>query len=278
MMPLIQPPNSLKALEKRISNDVGGLPIPTARNIKTVSMVALAQMMPPGAIKGGTAMKIRLGERGRHSLDIDVVRAQGRAEFETTLAENLEKGWGGFTGTVSRKKSNAAPDGVPVEYLMIPYRVKLFYKGSHWRTIDLEVGHDELGDTRDFELKMDTAITDLFNRLGLPVPDPVPLLAAKHQIAQKIHGASNEVHLRPHDLVDLQLLITLEHVDLTEVRAICERLFPYRKRQAWPPLVTMKGVDLNKLYEEASHGMGVLPDLPQAVSWTNSLIEQIKKS
>jgi len=277
-MSQILPPNSLKSLEKRISNDAGGQPIPTAKNTKTVAMVALSQMMPPGAIKGGTAMKIRLGDRGRFSLDIDVARAQAEAEFETTLPENLEKGWGGFTGTMSRNKSAAAPAGVPAPYIMIPYKVKLFYKSSHWRTVDLEVGHDELGDTRDYELKMDSAITDLFERLGLSAPDPAPVLATKHQVAQKIHGASNEVHHRPHDLVDLQLLITHETVDLAEVREICERLFPFRKRQSWPPVVTMSGPELDSLYLTASEDMSVVPDLLEAVAWANSLIATIVKS
>ena len=213
IMSQILPPNSLKSLEKRISNDAGGQPISTARNTKTVAMVALSQMMPPGAIKGGTAMKIRLGDRGRFSLDIDVARAQAEAEFETTLAENLEKGWGGFTGTMSRNKSAA-----------------------------------------------------------------VPVLATKHQIAQKIHGASNQVHHRPHDLVDLQLLITHETVDLAEVREICERLFPFRKRQSWPPVVTMSGPELDSLYLTASEDISVLPDLLEAVAWANSLIATIVKS
>lgn len=277
-MSQIEPPNSLRALEKRISNDADGSPITTAKNTKTLSMIVLAQMMPPGAIKGGTAMKIRLGDRGRFSLDIDVARAQATAEFERTLAENLETGWADFSGTVSRKRGAANPDGIPVEYIMIPYRVKLFYKGSHWRTVDLEVGHDELGDTEDFELRMDPAIIDLFNRLGLPSPDQVPLLAVKHQVAQKIHGASNEIHHRPHDLVDLQLLIKHVAVNLPEVREVCVQLFPFRKRQSWPPVVTMAGDDLNTLYTEASDGMNVLPNLPEAVTWANSLIDQIEKS
>ena len=223
-------------------------------------------------------MKIRFGEHGRFSLDIDVARAQATEEFEAKLSENLSLGWGNFTGTVMRNKKAAKPEGIPMEYIMIPYKVKLSFNSVHWRTIDLEVGHDELGDTEDFELKMDPAISELFNRLGLPTPGEVPLLAVKHQIAQKIHGASNEVHKRPHDLVDLQIIMTNEKVDLVEVKEVCERLFPFRKRQTWPPVVEMSGEEMKNLYLEAATDMGVLSDLRQAVDWANELITKIVNS
>jgi hypothetical protein len=77
-----QLPNSLRTLEKRIYNEAGGNTNEITKISKTVSMVALAQMMPPGAIKGGTAMKIRFGAHGRFSLDIDVARAQATKELQ----------------------------------------------------------------------------------------------------------------------------------------------------------------------------------------------------
>jgi len=59
-------------------------------------------------------------------------------------------GWNGFTGRVVRKEP-AKPHGVPGEYIMQPFEVKLAHKGKSWITVPLEVGHDEIGDTASFD-------------------------------------------------------------------------------------------------------------------------------
>ena len=140
--------------------------------------------------------------------------------------------------------------------------------------VTLEVGHDELGDTTDAQLRMAKEITDLFIAVGLPAPAPVALLAPRHQIAQKLHAASSAGSERAHDLVDLQLLVFSESVDYAEVRATCEQLFPYRKRHAWPPTV-VANENWDTLYLEAADGMNVLPSVGAAVTWVNELIERI---
>lgn len=269
-------PKTLNALKKKISNASGGEP-QTHKNARLMSMVVLTQMMPSGAIKGGTAMKIRMGiATTRFSLDLDVAREQDLTDFIDELEANLKAGWNNFTGTLEAG-TKANPKSVPPEYVMRPYKVKLRYKGSEWLNVSLELGHDELGDTSDAEMRMAPEIADLFMAVGLPAPMPVALLAPKHQIAQKLHAASSVGSERAHDLVDLQLLLSTESVNWAEVRVTCERLFPYRKRQEWPPIV-VTNQNWDTLYLEAAEGMDVLPSVHEAVDWTNRLIERINSA
>lgn len=266
-------PKTINALKKKIYNASGGEP-QAHKNARLMSMVVLSQMMPAGVIKGGTAMKIRMGvTTTRFSLDLDVARKNDLADFFDELEVNLKAGWNNFTGIV-QVGSKSTPKEVPPEYVMQPYRVKLRYKGSEWMNVILEVGHDELGDTSDAQMQMAQQVTDLFIAVGLPTPAPVALLAPKHQIAQKLHAVSAVGRERAHDLVDLQLLVFNERVDYPEVRTVCERIFPYRKRQAWPPKV-VANENWDSLYLEAAEGMDVLPSVDEAVTWANELIERI---
>lgn len=268
-------PLSVKKLERTVAMHAGEEAM-AQRHLKLMAMVVVAQMMPAGAIKGGTAMKIRMGHRTRTSLDLDVARAMDLEVFVEELQEKLRAGWHGFTGVLVAERQ-AKPDGVPTRYVMSPFRVKLSYMGSSWRSVTLEVGHDELGDTLEAEMKMDSEIIELFARAGLPDPQPVALLAPKHQIAQKLHAASGTASERAHDLVDLQLLIGSESLDLAEVKGVCIRLFSYRRLQTWPPTI-VENENWDSLYIEAADGIEVLPTVSEAVQWANDLIAEINAS
>ena len=57
-----------------------------------------------------------------------------------------------------------------------------------------------------------------------------------------------------------------------------ERLFAYRKRQAWPPTI-VAGPEWSSAYEAALETMqdrsGILPTIDEAVAWANDLIARI---
>jgi len=80
---------------------------------------------------------------------------------------------------------------------MKPFDVKLAYRGRSFMTVPLEVGHDEIGDT---ELALAPDIQGLFETLGLLIPEPVPVLATHHQVAQKLHACTAVGSERAHDL------------------------------------------------------------------------------
>ena len=127
------------------------------------------------------------------------------------------------------------------------------------------------------ELEISQELVELFTVIGLAAPAPVPLLAVKYQIAQKLHASSAPSSTRAHDLVDLQLLINIKPIDLVELKVLCIKLFKYRKEHDWPPVITINK-DWETLYGEAAHNVGVLDDVASAVVWVNELIQHIDKT
>lgn len=274
------PPN-LRSLEKRIGNFARSQARPVRRVQRAVANTIVGQMLPPGVVKGGTAMKLRVGEAAsRFNPDLDAARSADLSldDYLTELGDQLAAGWGGFTGAVE-PLDPPQPEGVPAEYVMQPFEIRLAYKGRHWLTVSFELGRDEIGSTRQHELRVADDIVELFAVLGLDKPDPVPVLALDHQIAQKLHACTavnsrtggNE---RAHDLVDLQILVQEEPVDLAAVAVTAQRLFAARRGHRWPPtVVAYDGWDT--LYAEAADGLDVIGNVTDAIVWVNDFIVRI---
>ena len=100
-------------------------------------------------------------------------------------------------------------------------------------------------------------------------------MRADHQVAQKLHAASDEGSERARDLVDLQLLDKGEDLDLAQVKATCVRLFEYRRQQPWPPTV-VAGDGWDTLYEAAVEDVDALPEVGAAVAWVNEFVARIE--
>lgn len=96
----------------------------------------------------------------------------------------------------------------------------------------------------------------------------------EYQVAQKLHGATVPGSRRAHDLVDLQLIMSNGDVDLALVHDLCRKLFKYRKVHEWPSKV-VKGESWADIYSAQSRGIDVLPNVDEAIDWTNELIERI---
>ncbi len=241
---------------------------------RLLANAVVAQMLPEGAVKGGSALKLRFGASAtRFSKDLDTARVSDIKQYMESLADALEAGWNGFTGVLV-ERSQATPKGVPRSYVMQPFDVKLSYNGKSWMTVILEVGHNEIGDAEGPDMVVPRKLSDLFERLGFPPLDPMPLMRLPFQVAQKLHGVTEEGSSRAHDLVDLQIQLAEGEVDLAETKEICIRLFRYRKLQSWPPTV-IKGEGWDSLYDEAAAGLCVLPTIDGAIDWTNELIARI---
>jgi hypothetical protein len=272
------PPSNLRSLTTRIDNLAREQGRSVRRIQRAVANTVVGQMLPPGVVKGGTAMKLRVGEAGsRFTPDLDVARAASLTleDYLGELSDRLAEGWGGFTGTVT-ELDGPQPTGVPEEYVMQPFEIRLAYRSRHWLTVPFELGRDEIGSTSREELRLADDIVEMFETLGLDRPAPIPLLAIDHQVAQKLHACTsvnpktggNE---RAHDLVDLQILEQEEEIDFATLGATAERLFAARRSHPWPPtVVAYEG--WATIYAEAADGLEVIDNVDDAVEWANDFI------
>ena len=267
------PPPNRQSLETRLRN-LEGADAAVQRRRTTMSLVVVGQMLPEGAIKGGSAMALRFGRGSRFTRDVDAARVQPLAQFRADFEESLAAGWAGFTGRLVERAA-PSPVGVPAGYVMQPFEVKLDYLGQSWCTAKFELGHNEIGDADEPEYRLADDLVGLFTELGLPAPRPVPVMQADHQIAQKLHAASCPGSDRARDLVDLQLLDAGEDLDLGTVAATCERLFSYRQQQQWPPTLTV-GEGWDELYRAAADGLDVHASAGEAVVWVNEFVKRIE--
>ena len=86
--------------------------------------------------------------------------------------------------------------------------------------------------------------------------------------------ATSPGNQRAHDLIDLQLIAARTPLDLPRIRALCVRLFDYRRMQPWPPRIeALPGWD--DIYRSRSAGLPVLPTVDEAVAWANALVAKI---
>ena len=266
-------PNSMHKLDNAIRKMAAG----DKAYVNVRSLIANAivgHMLPDGVVKGGTSLKIRFGDAAtRYTTDLDAARGKDLEEFTNLLDKALAEGWQGFTGRVVPREP-AHPERVPESYVMQPFDVKLSYLSKAWCTVALEVGHNEIGDAEASEYIVPTEANSYLERLGFPAIGPVACIPLHHQIAQKLHGASEPGSKRVHDLIDLQLIDKGGSVDWARTRQTCERLFAYRKKQAWPPTIVI-GTDWEALYREQRGSLDVVESAAEAVNWANVLIARV---
>ena len=112
-------PNSRRNLDIAIERVAGRSPaFVQARTLMADAVVA--QMLPDGAVKGGSALKLRFGDAGtRFSEDLDTARASDIGEYIGALNAALEEGWQGFIGTAVRREP-ATPTGVASSHRRLP--------------------------------------------------------------------------------------------------------------------------------------------------------------
>jgi predicted nucleotidyltransferase component of viral defense system len=270
---MIAKPNSRRNLDLALERLYGrGREAQQART--AMANVIVGQLLPGGAVKGGSALRLRYGYAGtRFTTDLDTAREQDIDGFIEDLSAALESGWEGFTGTVA-ELDPARPEDVPDDYVMRPFAVKLAYNAKSWVTVALEVGHDEIGDTAEPEYAIAEDMVAIFTHLGFPKPEPIPLMPLHHQIAQKLHAVTGKKSQRAHDLVDLQLIAARSPVDRALTHDACIRLFASRRKQTWPPAVT-KGEGWDAIYDRAKEDLPVLQSVDEAVDWGNELIRSI---
>lgn len=66
---------------------------------RTMANAIVGQLLPDGAVKGGSSLKLRFGDGAtRFSRDLDTARASDIESYVERLEDTLASGWNGFTG------------------------------------------------------------------------------------------------------------------------------------------------------------------------------------
>lgn len=91
------PPASVRSLEQRIRNLEGNDGLALRRRVG-MALVVVGQMLPEGAIKGGSAMALRYGRATRFTRDLDAARVQSLTQFRSDFEESLAAGGPGSPG------------------------------------------------------------------------------------------------------------------------------------------------------------------------------------
>lgn len=144
-------PNSRTNLDKAILRFAGDLR--RANELRVLMANAIvAQMIGDGVVKGGSGLRFRYGEvKTRATMDLDTPWRSDLDSFLNSLRGRLAEGWNGFSGDI-RVLRQASPKSIPFEYVMQPCEVKLSYHLRPWFTVQLEIGHNEIGDADECEM------------------------------------------------------------------------------------------------------------------------------
>jgi len=271
-----EPPPNRKALDARLRNAAAKRGVIEPRLRRTVAHTIVGQLLPAGVVKGGASIRFRSNEHDtRLTRDLDFSHASGTTPegFEDEFVDNLELGWHGVIGRLVTKPK-AQPEGVRAEDVMQPYEIKLSFNGDPWTTVVFELGHPEIDSADTPEYRLGEDIAEIFEELGLRAPDPIAVMSAAHQAAQKIHACTGPAaSQRAHDLIDLQLLDRNDPLDPTEVAAVGARLFHFRRQQAWPPKVVTHDTWADLYAQAAAELAADVLTLNEAVAWVNNLVQ-----
>lgn len=178
-------------------------------------------------------MEVRLRLRARTTKDLDAVFRGPFEDWLEALDDALAEDIGGFT------YSRDAPEKIR-NTNSSRVNVVLDYKGRRWGKVRLEVAPVEVSSVLDID---QVAPFDI-GRFGLRAPGQVSVVGLPYLIAQKLHACTevfkNGENARVHDLMDLLLARELlAPGDLRRVREACVAIFENRKKQAWPPELTV---------------------------------------
>ena len=276
-----KPPHNEHALELALVRRAGNDNKRANDDRTTMANAIITQMLGDGvAVKGGSSLRFRYGSRAtRFTMDFDVTRRIDLDEFLRGFRSRLAAGWQGFTGEVAILPQ-ANPKGVPFDYVMQPFKVKLKYKNQSWCSVNLEMSLGEAGcaDSCD-ALTPDAETLSLFADLGFSLPTSINVMPLDHQIAQKLRAVSGFNSRRAHDLIDLQLILLYDEaiVDFAAVKRICERIFRHSNTPPWPTPIS-KGESWDSLYTAQIADLPVLQTTDEAVDWVNKLIKRIAES
>ena len=209
------------------------------------------------ALKGGFALQLRMSERARTTIDIDLSWRMHEDELVDTLIEATIEDLGDFfTFHVERTSSETDRMGGTHRF-----RVEASLAGRLFETFLLDVGEED-GVSDHLE---EVATPDLLAFAGIE-PVMVPVVPLTRQVAEKLHAYTRQyegdrVSTRPKDLVDLALIAQSFSLDATRLLLDLQEVFATRGTHALPSQVPRPPTEWHTPYRQLAVEVGLDADL-----------------
>jgi len=231
-----------------------------------------------GYVKGGTAVTLRFGlPVSRMTKDLDLGSRLSSNLTSELIYQLNGASWNDFNLGAPVLIKTPSPSGVRVEYLVDEYRVKLKFRDTDWISIRLESSTNEFELDQDLsKLVLEGDLLNVFNEIELPKPEPVPLISAELQVAQKLHALTQPDSQRGHDMHDILLYVNEPNFNFSLLKEFTARTFTIRNTHALS-LNFQTSLDLRARYENAIRDLGNSVDFELAVEEIAKLIDTLNQ-
>jgi hypothetical protein len=272
-----QPPHNVQTLQRWVAEHSKIEGVAASRLQRWISYMVIAAALdrirdehnePLFVAKGGLAMELRLQLKARASQDFDATFRASVSSMIEALDDALREPYGDFT--LSRTEPEYTNDDG-----FTRLRVRLIYKGRSWQSVVLELMPAD--GTWAAEVEELPAID--IAAFGLPGPERIACISIRYQVAQKLHACTEtfddeRINDRSRDLIDLLLLRSLI-TNMPAVREACVDTFSLRRKQAWPPALTIPDHWPGQYAAEATEIGFTITDVEEAADQVRALIAEI---
>ena len=264
-----------QALEDRLKAHAGSGGARIARLRKQVAfdrLLARLAVAAPGvwALKGGFALELRLADRARTTMDVDLAWSGNENELLDKLIDAAALDLGDFF-VLSIERTIAPPDRLGGAHR---FRVSASLAGRLFETFLLDVGEG------DGTSQLDVLTTpDLLDFAGIE-PVAVPAIPLSRQVAEKLHAYTRRYEgdrssSRTKDLIDLALIAQLFSLDASAIRSDLKRVFESRGTHDLPTALPDPPATWQVPYRQLAMEVGIDPDLSAGHAAAAALLDPV---
>jgi hypothetical protein len=264
-----------QALEDRLKARAGSGGAHLARLRKQIAfdrLLARLAVVAPSvwALKGGFALELRLGDRARTTIDVDLAWSSDETDLLDTLIDAAAMELSDFF-TFSIERTADQPDRLGGAHR---FRVSASLAGRLFETFLLDVGEG------DVATQLEVLTTpDLLGFAGIE-PVVVPAIPLSRQVAEKLHAYTRRYEgdrssSRTKDLIDLALIAHVFKLDAAAVDSDLRRVFETRRTHDLPAGLPDPPASWRVPYRQLAMEVGLEPDLDAGYAGAAALLDPI---
>ena len=260
------------ALEARVRRSAEGRQTSLAALRKLVvfeRLLARLLVVAPDrwVVKGAVALALRLGERARATMDLDLARRDGEEAATADLLAAQEEELGDFFAFAVERTDDldAARDGAAVRY-----RVRVALAERPFEDIVVDVGFGDPLDLTPDRLRG----PDLLGFAGL-APIEVPAIPLEQHVAEKDHAytrtyGGGQRSSRVTDLVDLVLIRSAAAFEAGRLRDALEQTFGVRDTHPIPQALPAPPREWRTPYRRLAGDVGLDRGWRRGTAWPSA--------